>query len=133
MLKYKKSKKIKNKDKLQLLQVSVENDLQSLAKLENFKYSRSTIFGLSLGVLFILIVSLGVYLIFGVATIYAKFGGIIIVVMSLFLPFYVAVKARELARQDKTIFEEKSKELNKKIARVCENAKKLSEVNANED
>ena len=124
--------KLKNKDRLQLLQVRLESKLNELGKCEKYKYSKSTIFGLTAGIGLLLLLSLGIFLMAEQNTIFSRFGGIIITIISSVLLVLMLIKIDQLKKSDNEKYIEQIKSINTEISSICDMSKKLVEVEKNE-
>jgi hypothetical protein len=120
--------KIKNKDKLQLLQVHMESKLMELEKCQKYKFSKSISLGLTLGLGLVAVLVLGILLMATGFTVYAKFGGVILTIMSSILMVFLMTTLHKFVKEENVEFEKKSKIINKNIVDFCESAKKLLEV-----
>lgn len=106
--------KIKNKDELQLLQVYLDERLNSIGKIERFRYSRTKSLGISFAVFGVLFIVLGVlnmlnvltFLGFATGMIFSIVGTLIILGL-VFLP--------KIFKTEKTNYEKKQSILEKEI------------------
>lgn len=116
---------IKNKDELQLLQVYLDHDINLLGKLEKNKHSKTTIWGIVLGLIggvfctasVMSFIKLEMYLsiIFGV--LFALFAISIFVVMTIVL--------LRLAKKEKVVYNTKVQICQNNIEQYCQKAKLL--------
>lgn len=130
---FRRTHKIKNKDRLQLLQVRVEAKLNELGRCEKYKLSKSLIFGLSAGIGLILLLSLGIFLMVQQTSVFSQFGGIVITIVASVLFVLMLIKLNQMIKQDNEKFIESVKNINLEINAICDVAKKLVEVNKDEN
>ena len=114
------------------MQVRLESKLNELGKCEKYKYSKSTIFGLTAGIGLLLLLSLGIFLMAEQNTIFSRFGGIIITIISSVLLVLMLIKIDQLKKSDNEKYVEQLKSINAEISSICDMSKKLVEVDKNE-
>ena len=118
--------KIENKDELQLLQVHMEERVNDEAKLDKYKNSKTTSFGMCLGVVIfvcLLVASLGLFgVINGVflveIIVLFLISGILIVLECIFLP--------KIYKRENENYKSKKKMLEEEIVEICEKVKKIT-------
>ncbi len=123
-LSFERAHNISNKDELQLLQIYMENDLNSLAKLENNKHPKTTAFGLFFGVIGLALVVFAALhgfkilndLSLWICITMASIGCVMLLLTAIFIP--------KLYKKETLIFEEKSKQYQNNLKNICEIAKK---------
>ncbi len=124
-LTFERKHKIKNKDELQLMQIYMEDKLNSLGKLERNKNPKTKTFGLTFGVLGLLFIIIGISfatkMIIGL-TFFQSIALLIIGIMSLTATIIVLPK---LNKSEMISFEKNSTSLKTEIQEICSQASKL--------
>lgn len=123
--KLKRQHKIANKDRLQLLQVKMEAEVNRFALVRKNKHSRSIITALSLGIFALALVSLGIWLLISrtLAPLAIALCALGVISPIVTVPFVKRTVAKENAR-----FAKKFKEMTSRISRILSEAKRLSGV-----
>ena len=115
--------KIENKDELQLMQVYMEERINSIGKIERHKHSKSTSIGLCLGTFTLLLLALGLWLIITQYTITSSLVfGIISTAFSVFFIVLEAVFFPKLIKHENKSFKEKYDKLYKEADDLCKKA-----------
>ncbi len=121
--------KIKNKDDLQYYQVDLEERINDVGKLEQNKYSRSVVIGLTFALFWTLVCTCSVLMLFRAELLWAKvvLGAFILCLLVEF--GYAIFKLFKLKKFEDKIFEKKLKVLKDEIYACCAIAKNLLEEN----
>ena len=117
--------KIKNKDELQLLQVYLEDKLNSLAKLERNKTPKTTAFGLFFGVLGIIFSIFGALFAFNLLSGLSTFCSITISCVGIVFLILTLLITPKLYKKEIISFKNKFSELENNIQNICEKANSL--------
>ena len=125
--------KIHHKDELQLHQVYMEDKLNSLAKLEKYRYSKTIILSLSYGILGLLFLVLGLLANFQVTLGLGLVESIISIIIGIALWTIGVLKIPKIHKKQNEIFNNKSKILKSEILSIITIAKKLSGGEYNEE
>lgn len=88
---FKRKHKIENKERLQLLQIYMEDNLNRTDKYEQNKFAKSTILGLTMGLLFLLFIGLGIWLIHGFPSLFTTILGIASIVFSIVIQVFIII------------------------------------------
>ena len=122
-VKLKRKHKIENKDRLQLLQVKMENEVNRFAVDRKYKHSRSVSVGATLSVFSIAAIGFSTFFIIRKLVIpLAVSVGALGVVM----PFITIPLVKKIVENEKKNYALKFKEMTSKISRIISEAKKLS-------
>ncbi len=112
--------KIANKDKLQLLQVYLEEELNSFAKVESKKHSKSTIAGLIVGLFGLALMTLGVLINFGYSTVTSfVFSLIFFIIGSAFIGAEIFFLPKMVRTEKLTFLENKTKH-EQNLQKICD-------------
>ncbi len=112
--------KVANKDKLQLLQVYMEEELNSFAKLESKKHSKSTIAGLIVGLFGLALMTLGVLINFGYSTVTSfVFSLIFFIIGSAFIGAEIFFLPK-IVRTEKQTFLENKTQHKQRLQQICD-------------
>ena len=114
--------KIPNKDRLQLLQVKMENVVNRFAFARKTKHSRSIIIALSLGIFSLGLLSISIYLLINQVLPILSIS-LFFVVLGISVGTFLAV--RRIVKRENSEFMLKFKEMTSDIARIISRAKKL--------
>lgn len=116
--------KIENKDKLQLYQVQMEECVNDIGKLENFKGSKTTAFGLIFGLVGLapLILSILMFCNVIISPLYLK---IVLTCIGTLLTIINFIILRKLSRKEDKDFKAKSEKLKNKLQKICNTVEKF--------
>lgn len=112
--------KLKNKDKLQWLQVCMEEKINEKAKLEKNKNAFSTSFGILFGLIGLSSLTLGFLGLFKVLKDYTLVKNIVLLVVGSISSALCAVFVPIIYKKEKTIFNQRNKELDNRISEICQ-------------
>ena len=98
---------IENKDELQLLQVYMEDNLNSVAKLERNKHLKSIIFELTFGPIGLALITLGLLFCFHILPVLGLIGGIVLAVLGLVCEVLIAIFVPLMVKKERNCFDEK--------------------------
>ena len=118
--------KIKNKDKLQLYQVQMEEYLNNIGRLENSKNTKSTTLGLILGLIFAIPIVLGILMLCNVIHTPTFVSIFLISIGAILTGINFALIFRLNIKEDK-IFNNKKRKLNQELKHICNKVKILLE------
>jgi len=122
---FKRKHKIKNKDELQLMQIYMEDKLNSLGKLERNKTPKTTAFGLFFGIIGITLIIIGILfatkVFYGISLFVNIF---LLVIGALFLIITISILPK-LNKSEMISFEKNSSLLKTEIQDICSQASKL--------
>ena len=121
--------KIKNKDRLQLLQVKYEAQLNKRALLDSKKYSKSQAISLTLAVLGACAVIGALSLFYYGKTVYETVGGGLISAGTLAMVITSVLFIRKLRRKERAVCAFKTEKINQSISGVLSEARLLTENN----
>ncbi len=127
----KRKHKIKNKDKLQLYQVYMENDYSTLGKLRKNKYKKSTILGLFVGLLATLIVCCSISLAVKSLMTLGLVLGIILTVLGSLVLVRLLFALRVLKKIEDANFEKNRLKIVLEIKKICSESKILTQEGGN--
>lgn len=117
------SHKIKNKDKLQYLQVGLEIELNNIGRLEKNRHAKSMSVGLTIGAIAIMMIALGVYFILGAGLTSSKIGNLVMIVLGLLILGSELIILPKIIKKENENFEVKNKETNVKLEKIFEQIK----------
>lgn len=118
--------KIANKDELQLLQVYMEDKLNSIAKLARNKFSLTISTALCLGVFSIVILTLGVLACFNVLPFLNLIGGILISTFGFILGVLAIILSPKIFKKEKEKFNLKYQTLQTELNTLHESVKTIT-------
>lgn len=114
--------KIKNKDELQLLQIYMEEKLNTQAKLENYKAPKSFMLGSSVGLLVLFLIIIGIIFITKSSFVL----GTIFVFIGISVAIFVMIIIPKLYKIEKLAHDRKIRILSYQIQKICKRAVMLS-------
>ncbi len=120
ILKMRRPHKIKNKDKLQYLQVQLEIDLNKQSDLERNKHKKSTIYGLTFGFFSALVLALFVLAILNGKNLLTIIFGSVFGVIDVIANILIARIAYKIFLKENQIFKQKNTEISNQIVDINE-------------
>jgi len=128
-IEFKRPHKIKNKDDLQYIQVNMESELNKIGKLEINKHSKSTAFGIVLGIISLSMIVLGLIMsIKNYVEINLFIGGIMLCITGITLLSLMTFYMIKLSKKEKDVFKERLEKSSKLLENYCKIAKELRGV-----
>ncbi len=110
--------KIDNKDKLQLLQVKMEKSVNKFAAKRRDRHAASTIFGLTCGIVSLLMIALGILLLVKPGGTAGIGFGIPLIAAGVILPLALILPLRKLIKREKEKFAEAYREMGAEITKI---------------
>lgn len=126
-LTFRRPHKVANKDRLQLLQVGMEEDMNRLAAAERNKHALSTVFGLTAGMLAAALLCGGIALALLLHAAWAITLGIVLALLGGAGIALTAVLEPKIVRNENILFVREEGELRRRIGERCARAMELTE------
>lgn len=107
--------KIENKDDLQLLQIYLEDNLNTQAKLKKFRHAGSTVFSSVIGVLGLAMLTLGILFALSVLPVLGLVGGIVLICVGVLVLVVQLVGTIKIAKREKVVYKNKLEKLEQEL------------------
>lgn len=117
--------KISNKDYLQYTQIEMENTLNDIGKLEKNKHTKSTVCGLSLGIIIILLLTIATTCLLKLNTTFSLILGILCSTFAIIMVIICTLTSVSISKKENIYFEKKHLQLTETLDKICNKVKEI--------